>query len=53
MTSPTLAFTAGSIFEPTRTQERCWGWLSAKQSTGTTYVRCTMMTEMITATMTE
>src|ERR1700677_4687886 len=44
-TSPTLAFTAGFIFEPTRMQERGLGERSAAQSTRTTYVACTMTTE--------
>src|SRR5580704_13490350 len=44
-TSPTLAFTAGFIFEPTRMQERVWAKRSAAQSTRTTYVACTMTTE--------
>src|SRR5438046_966534 len=46
-TSPTLAFTAGFIFEPTRTQELAWAGLSAEQSTRTTCVLCTIMTTMM------
>ena len=44
-TSPTRAFTAEYIFEPTRTLARAWAALSARQSTRTTCVPCTMTTE--------
>src|ERR1700729_1743224 len=47
-TSPTLAFTAGFIFEPTRTQVRVWAELSAQQSTRTTCPPNTMTTGMMT-----
>ena len=47
-TSPTLAFTAGYISEPTRMQERVWAELSAPQSTRSTCVLCTIMAWMMT-----
>ena len=49
MTSPTRAFTAGYIFEPTKPQEHAWASLSGEQSIRTTCALGTTMTATMTA----